>query len=329
MKTKLFSGLTIKDAAKGEVSAVFATFNTVDADGDYTLSDAFEAGAGVVISAYGHKSWEGALPVGKGTIRVTETEAIMDGQFFLNTTNGRETFDVVKELGLLQEWSYSLHDVVSDRGEVDGRTVNFLRKVRVKETSPVLMGAGVATRTIAAKNAKAWAEMGTFEADIEAIRTAIEADVVPDDLGSDEYAYVSIAGTFTDHVVATFRRSGEDPVTYQYGWSRSDAGDVELSDRTEVDLTMTVTGKDTRFADHSERLLHGVKEYIDRAAALAALRVNDGRAVSAANCKRFESLEAALREAADELGPLSVTTATANAEAAREFVRFISLTQAS
>jgi hypothetical protein len=152
---KTISGVTVKDATKGEVSAVFSTFNVVDKDGDLTLPDAIKDGMEVVISAYGHQSHYGALPVGKGVIRTTKTEAILDGQFFMNTTHGRDTFEVVKELGGTQEWSYSLHNVTSKTEERDGQVVNVLENIGlIKEVSPVLIGAGVNTRTLVAKGLK-------------------------------------------------------------------------------------------------------------------------------------------------------------------------------
>lgn len=151
---KTITGFTIKSAEKGEVEAVFSTFNVIDKDGDVTLPGAIKDGAEVVISAYGHQSHYGALPVGKGVIRTTETDAKVEAKFFLNTTAGRETFEVVKELGPLGEWSYSLHDVVSKAGEINGQRVNFLESIFVKEVSPVLIGAGVNTRTLVAKGLK-------------------------------------------------------------------------------------------------------------------------------------------------------------------------------
>lgn len=156
MLTKALSRVEIKDAAAGEVSAVFATFDVVDKDGDVTRKDAFTPGAPVVISAYGHGSWSGALPVGKGVIRVTDTEAVMDGRFLMDTTHGRDTFLTVKALSegdSLQEWSYSLEDVTASRGEFEGQDVRFLERIKVKEVSPVLVGAGVDTRTLAVKAA--------------------------------------------------------------------------------------------------------------------------------------------------------------------------------
>lgn len=153
---KSFAGLTIKSAAQGTVSAVFSTFNVVDKDGDVTLPGAIKDGAEVVISAYQHGSHAelgGKLPVGRGVIRTTADEAILEGKFFLNTTHGRDTFETVKELGNLGEWSYSLHDVEAEFGELNGQMVQFLKAIRVKEVSPVLIGAGVGTRTLATKSA--------------------------------------------------------------------------------------------------------------------------------------------------------------------------------
>lgn len=154
--TKAFTGVTVKNADKGEVSAVFSTFNVVDADGDVTLPGAFTDGTEVAISAYGHASWGGgtsALPVGKGIIRTTDAEAVLEGKFFMNTTAGRETFEVVKAMGELQEWSYSVHPTKHSFGEFEGRHVQFLEKLDgPREVSPVLAGAGIRTRTLAMKS---------------------------------------------------------------------------------------------------------------------------------------------------------------------------------
>jgi HK97 family phage prohead protease len=153
MITKSLGQVEIKDAAKGEVSAVFSTFGKIDKDGDLTLPTAFEDGAPVRISAYQHKSWEGALPVGKGVVRVTDTEAILEGRFFLQTAAGRDTFEVVKEMGSLQEWSYGF-DIEDFSYEERGEDrVRILEKSKIHEVSPVLLGAGIGTRTLAVKSA--------------------------------------------------------------------------------------------------------------------------------------------------------------------------------
>lgn len=150
---KALSGVKITDASEGRVQAVFATFNVKDLDGDVTLPGAFDDGAAVRISAYNHTSWGAALPVGKGVISQTQTEAILDGQFFMNTTVGRDTFETVKQMGDLQEWSYGYDVDDSSEGQLDGEAVNFLKKLKTYEVSPVLLGAGIGTRTLAAKSA--------------------------------------------------------------------------------------------------------------------------------------------------------------------------------
>jgi phage head maturation protease len=152
MAQKSLSHVEIKSADRGEFSAVFSTFNVVDSDGDLTMPGAFEDGAEVLISSYGHTSWQGALPVGKGAIRQTKSEAICDGQFFMDTTHGRDTFAVVKALGGGQQWSYGFDVLDSEPGKHDGRQVKVLKKLKVHEVSPVLIGAGVNTRTLAVKS---------------------------------------------------------------------------------------------------------------------------------------------------------------------------------
>jgi HK97 family phage prohead protease len=153
MDRKGFSHVEIKAADKGQVEAVFSTFNVKDLDGDVTLPGAFQDGAPVRISAFNHDSWGSALPVGKGTIHTTKTEAFLDGQFFLDTAAGRDTFTTVKELGDLQEWSYGYDVVGSSYGQWEGQEVQFLNSLKVYEVSPVLVGAGIGTRTLSAKSA--------------------------------------------------------------------------------------------------------------------------------------------------------------------------------
>jgi hypothetical protein len=154
MHKKSLNGVEIKNADLGEVSAVFATFGVTDKDGDITDPKAFTEGAQVAISAYGHKSWEGQLPVGVGTIRTDGEKAIMDGRFFLDTTAGRDTFNALKgmsEAGIPSEWSYGFDVLDSEPAQKDGAK-RLLKSMKVYEVSPVLLGAGVDTRTLAIKS---------------------------------------------------------------------------------------------------------------------------------------------------------------------------------
>ncbi len=170
MTTKALGRVEIKDADKGTVEAVFSTFNAIDADGDVTLPGAFDDGAEWMISAYGHKSWDGALPVGKGVVRATDTEAVLEGQFFLDTLAGLDTFRVVKNMGPLQEWSYSCSPDKFSYGEFEGKRVRFLEHIKSGgEVSPVMKGAGINTRTTAVKSGL------TFVGEAEAVLADLDA----------------------------------------------------------------------------------------------------------------------------------------------------------
>jgi len=139
---------------EGYVKAVFSTFNVIDHDKDVTLPGAFEEGAPVRISAFNHSSNRGqVLPVGKGVIETDATKAMLVGQFFMNTTGGRDTFETVKQLGPLGEWSYGYDVLEEEKGEFgeEKASVNFLKSLKVHEASPVLLGAGIGTQTLVAK----------------------------------------------------------------------------------------------------------------------------------------------------------------------------------
>lgn len=138
------------DSESGEFRAVFATFDVVDHDGDVTRPGAFKDGAEVIIGSWGHKTYE--LPVGKGVIRASDREASVEGQFFLDTQPGKDTYQTVKNLGDLGEWSYVFTVSKSSHGEHAGRDVRFLEAVDVFSVDPVLAGAGIDTRTTAIKS---------------------------------------------------------------------------------------------------------------------------------------------------------------------------------
>lgn len=168
MRKQLKSVQVKENGDEGKIVAVFATFDTIDLDGDVTRPGAFPEGKEVLMSAYGHKSWMGSLPVGKGTITQTKTEAIFDGEFWLDTGAGKETFLAVKNAGALQEYSYGYEPLEFSFGEFEGQQVRFLDKVDVDEVSPVLKGAGIDTRTLAVKSNMRFSEhIASVVADVE------------------------------------------------------------------------------------------------------------------------------------------------------------------
>src|SRR5688572_30413232 len=104
MTDKRFAaGVTLKrleDA--GSVEAVFSTADVIDSDGDRVLSSAFQDGQRVPL-VWAH-DW--ARPVGRGIVRVEPLRAVFAGEFFLNTTWGKDAHGTVKGLGELQNWSF-------------------------------------------------------------------------------------------------------------------------------------------------------------------------------------------------------------------------------
>jgi len=154
MKSKLSHGLEVKSADKGEVTAVIATLNIKDLDGDVATAETFTEGQEVVISSYNHSAMYGAaVPVGKGKIRVTSSEAILDGKFWIKDMEAaRDAFTVVKNMGANQEWSYGYNVLEAERGVFDEEPAQFLKRVDVYEASPVIRGAGIGTRTLSFKS---------------------------------------------------------------------------------------------------------------------------------------------------------------------------------
>jgi HK97 family phage prohead protease len=166
---KAFLEAEIKDLSQGLVRAVVARIGVVDKEGDLFLPGAFGEQK-VRVSAYNHKSWPqrgGDMPVGRGVIREEGDEVIADLKFFLGTAHGRDTFEVVKEMGELQQWSYGYRVPEAELGSVskeqraEGVHAVF-RKVPVTEVSPVLLGASQDTRTIAVKAVSEDGRTGTL-----------------------------------------------------------------------------------------------------------------------------------------------------------------------
>ncbi len=137
----------------GEVLVRFGTSGVLDLDGDVIEKGAIGVQA-VKISAFGHASWMGALPVGKGVTREEGEQQLADLKFFMDTTHGVDHFRTVKGLGELGEWSYGF-DIKEERAPTeDERRAGIrrvLKKLAVFEVSPVLRGAGIDTATLEAK----------------------------------------------------------------------------------------------------------------------------------------------------------------------------------
>lgn len=145
------STVVFDTAKEGEFRATFSTFNVVDLDGDVTLPGAFKNGQQVRIAQWGH-NW-GALPIGRGVIDSDQSRAWVDGAFLMTTQAGRDTYETVKSLDELQEWSYGFDIERASSGKFADNPfdVRFLEALDVIEVSPVMLGAGIDTGTDAIK----------------------------------------------------------------------------------------------------------------------------------------------------------------------------------
>jgi hypothetical protein len=151
METKLYRAARFKRLNEdGTGTAVVATLNVIDKDGDITLPGAFGEQTIKVQPAH---DWS-APAIGTATIYETATEARADFKFNLNMTSGREWYESMKFAmanNTPTEWSYGFNVLEEDWRTVDGRQVRGLLKLKVHEISPVLVGAGVNTRTLSLK----------------------------------------------------------------------------------------------------------------------------------------------------------------------------------
>jgi hypothetical protein len=172
---KVFSGFAIKDADKGEVEAIVATLDVIDHDGDIIRSDAIKDGSKVVMSGWGHDAVFGNPPAGKGALHIDGKKLKFDGRVFLKTTGGRESFEVLKELGPEAEWSFGfrvLGSEVPSEAERKQGAFRIITKAEAFEVSPVMMGAGIGTRTVGVKSAQADGADGEDAAAAKAVADA-------------------------------------------------------------------------------------------------------------------------------------------------------------
>jgi len=144
---KTFAGAQIKELTEeGDITVAFAQLDVVDRDQDLTVAGAIPSKS-VAMSAYGHTSWLGELPTGRGDTREESGWGIFAGKFFMDTDQGRNAHATVKAMADLQEWSYGYLPLDYAFEQRDGQQIRVLKKLDIFEVSPVLVGAGIGTHT--------------------------------------------------------------------------------------------------------------------------------------------------------------------------------------
>lgn len=178
----------IKDVTdSGIIIAAFATLNVIDKDGDVTLPGFFGDQEAVFLPTH---NWQ-HRPMGKGPIREVGDQAIAEMLCNLEDPEAKNwhswlKFDF-KNGRPLQQYSYGFTILPggSSPGEFEGKQVRLLRKTPegtrgcdVHEVSPVIVGAGEGTTTLAVKGSKDAKEGGLkFCDEIEAALVAVDGVV--------------------------------------------------------------------------------------------------------------------------------------------------------
>lgn len=161
----------------GEVAVAFSRLGEIDHDKDVTFPGAIPTKE-VPMSGYGHTSWPqrgSALPPGKGSIKEDGNLGVFRGQFFMKTAHGHDTYETVKELGELQQWSYGF-DVL----DFEPKPKNYpgarrgLKALDIHEISPVLLGAGKSTQTLAIKGLDDDLLVGSFSDQADRVLAALK-----------------------------------------------------------------------------------------------------------------------------------------------------------
>jgi hypothetical protein len=168
MKKTYSAPFNIKAQSTGEIEAAFATMRTWDLDNDWTEPGAFGAQENIILEGWNH---DRKLPVGRGRIFEKSNDAIFEGQFFLQTQNGRDHFEVVKEMARsgTQEFSYTFDIRKSEDVMHDGRPGRRLMRLEVFGVSPVTRGAGINTRLLSLKGGGGtWLSVGLSPANVRA-----------------------------------------------------------------------------------------------------------------------------------------------------------------
>ncbi len=136
--------------ARGELEAVFSTFDVVDSQGDVVKASAFTDGQAVPLT-WSH-DWD--RPIGHGVVRVERDRAVFKGKLWLDTQDGLESFKKIKN-NPGQEFSWGFTILEAEPGVHAGVPVRVITKTIVHEVSPVLVGAGVGTHVLAVKGTPA------------------------------------------------------------------------------------------------------------------------------------------------------------------------------
>ena len=269
--------IELKDNS-GQVEAVFSLFNSLDSDGDVVVPGAVKSGFknNQVPMVWSHK-WD--MPIGKGTIAQDDDKAVFKGEFFMDTESGKEAYNLVKNMGDMQQWSfgYKVNDSEFAKAKTqDGETnARYLKDLTVYEVSPVLVGANQDTYTLAIKS-----------------NTELLKEITNEKNGEEEVEVSSSCDCNCGSKGYGDDEQEKKSCKYHEGGSCMKMEEDKKEMKSEEDLEISEGSKP--FSDEVKDVLAALDDLVARAKAIALLRGEDGRKLGV---KATE----ALRAVADDL----------------------------
>tara|TARA_Y100001972_G_scaffold97779_1_gene120838 strand:- start:858 stop:2114 length:1257 start_codon:yes stop_codon:yes gene_type:complete len=314
------------DDEKGSVEAVFSVYNTLDTDGDVVIPGAIKSGFknNQVPMVFAHK-WD--QPIGKGVIDTDDDKATFKGSFFMETEAGKEAYNLAKEMGDLQEWSFGfrINDYEVAPFQKDGQDevdVRYLKDLEVFEVSPVLVGANRETYTLAIKSG----EDAIYESsNVEEEKAANPEDVFDNPAEAMERSKdLSCAIGVHTHKLENGNTVFMPCKTHE---EYDEAIGANSDKPKELDLTpengeekvseeeSLPTGK--RFSEEVKDVLAALESLIVRAKAIEVLRSKDGRTLSERASSALRAVQEDLNDAWTEIDDI-LGDATSEVEGATE-----------
>jgi HK97 family phage prohead protease len=293
--------IELKDDS-GQVEAVFSLFNSLDSDGDVVVPGAVKSGFknNQVPMVWSHK-WD--MPIGKGTISQDDDKAVFKGEFFMDTESGKEAYNLVKNMGDMQQWSfgYKVNDSeFSKTKDSDGDDTNarLLKDLTVYEVSPVLVGANQDTYTLAIKSntelLKEITEVKSEQEEVVVESSSCNCNCGSKSYGDDEDEMKSCKYNEGGPCAKDGKKSdskGKGNCKYGNGGNCM----KEYEDEKKSDEDLEVSQEDSKsFSEEVKDVLAALDDLVARAKAISMLRGEDGRKLGV---KATE----ALRAVADDL----------------------------
>ena len=290
--------IELKDESD-QVEAVFSLFNSIDSDGDVVMPGAVKSGFknNQVPMVWSHK-WD--MPIGKGTITQDDSKAVFKGEFFMDTESGKEAYNLVKNMGDMQQWSfgYKVNDSEYDKAkDKEGKTTNarYLKDLTVYEVSPVLVGANQDTYTLAIKS------------NTELLKEIAEVK------GEDEDEVTSTCACCADK--KSYGNDEEEMKSCKY----HDGGPcMKMEEEGKKDMTveedLEVSQEDSKsFSEEVKDVLAALNDLMSRAKAIALLRGEDGRKLGVKATEALRAVADDLNDAWTEIDEFIGTVGTEGA----------------